>query len=415
MNILVIQSPFMPVTIGGSNFGGIESYVDIFCRNAVNFGHNATLIATQDCKCLGDWEDKITILRTEAPCKAQMAVDSGEPKIRFKYEQLCGLINKVGIENFDLVVNNSDKVKVNNTLYQLSKKLDLHNVVTYMHNPPIFMGSDKTCSKYVQFMDRITYVANSWYNFNKWNQMSQKMHGVNVVASINQLRIEDVAKDIYKSNSDDYTYNPIYPLGGCLACVGRVTEQKNPVAVYDFCRLSNIATDFYGVLTQDKKVVDKFCEKLDSTRVNNIPFRFRENFPVVEKLKQIYDRGEMTISLSTWETYGITAAESFALGLPIVVNENTENNIMYFIKNYTESETIETDTYIVNTLGIILKKVKGGLPNQVKAFNEALDVLKELYNRTLVRDYFNRMCKFNNQHILDFKIVVDRNKDCDAG
>ena len=28
LNILVIQSPFMKVTIGGTNFGGIESYVD---------------------------------------------------------------------------------------------------------------------------------------------------------------------------------------------------------------------------------------------------------------------------------------------------------------------------------------------------------------------------------------------------
>lgn len=414
MEILIIQSPFMPVTIGGSNFGGIESYVDIFCRNAINLGHNVTLIATQDCKCLGDWEDKIKILRTEAPCKAQMAVDSGEPKIRFKYEQLCGLINKVGIENFDLVVNNSDKVKVNNTLYQLSKKLDLHNVVTYMHNPPIFMGSDKTCSKYVQFMDRITYVANSWYNFNKWNQMSQKMHGVDVVTSINQLRIEDVGYEIYKSNEEKYKYNPKYDLGDCLACVGRVTEQKNPVGIFNFCKLSDIFTMFFGVLTQDEKVVNKFKDCLNNSANEEVPFNFNENFPVYDKLRMIYDCGAMTISLSTWETYGITAAESFALGLPIVVNENTENNIMYFIKNYDESETIETDTYIVNTLGIILKKVKGGLPNQVKAFKEALPVLKELYNRTLVRDYFNRMCKFNNQHILDFKIVVDRNKDCDA-
>lgn len=409
MKILVIDSPFLPTNIGGNNFGGIETFVDAFIRNNLNYGHKIDLITTQDSEILVSNEN-LGVYKTELSSKAKMSELTGQPKFRFKYEQIISLISKLGINNYDLVINNSDKIKINSALYQISKKLDCHNVVTYLHNLPIFRGSENTVTKFISFKPYITFVANSTFTFNKWNNTAKnitKNENEFVCSSKVILNIDNIVPD-----NLDYLNN--LKLNN-FVIVGRVTEQKNPCAVKRLSLEMPNEFHFFGINHYDDKEAQKFATI--ETRNN---FTFHENIPIKDKIEYIKENKLSMLSTAVWETYGITAVESFALGLPVIVLNNNDNNIVNFLKDPMINLTCDfmigddpsnpkdkTYGYTVCDYGIILKK--NSPANMAKALVEALDKLNSIYDPYKTIEYFKSNFAFSELFALKLYESTKRN------
>lgn len=389
MKVLVIHNPFLGVHINGNNFGGIETYVNGLVNTLLDNGHEVTLIATADSTAKVD-NPNFKMFLTESASKAVLSEETGNPKARFPYGQYCKLIQEVGIENFDLVINNSDKISINNTLFQISKKKQLHNVVTYLHNPPIYMGSDNTCKRFYSMSDYIMFVANSDYNFRMWNNMSRKLLNHDLIVDVNPLRVEDVPYEAQSVGGVDFTKG---------VCVGRLTGQKNPVLFRNVAKeLPDMTFSWFGILTDDPA-----CANAMKDVPSNLEYKL--SVPKPDKFKFLIEHRPVMISFSVWETYGITAPESFAMGLPIIVLERPDNNIMYFVDNYKCDNEYEDDRVIVNPLGIIIRKSGAKNPVEIaKSINHGKAKYIELFkdSSSLIREYFDEYCKFNMSHIEAF-------------
>lgn len=377
-NILVIDSPFMATHIGGTSFGGIEVYVDTFVRCAVSNGYKVTVVTTSDSTLSVEYVGKVTMLHTDSKSKQEINKINPGKKIRFPYNEMTSIINTLNFNDFDLVLNNCDKPVINR---YLSNKVIKDNyprkVVSYLHNPPIYRGSYESAQKFNKFCTNIQFVLNSVFNFNSWKKITDndELKELNMRLNFNPLKVNN--RNLLATNGFNNRN---------LLAVGRIVKHKGLI------NLKNLANKYPDINCHIiGSIGDDTYNDLNDNKPNNLHFHLNLNNE--EKIKLIYELKGWICSFSCDETYGISAAEGFEMGLPLLVIDINNTNIPYFIK-FHENVTELKDSYVC-PLGICMKK----------GYFKPEDIYKKLdmcFDQSVIKNNFDSNFCMNLDHITKF-------------
>lgn len=384
MKLLIIHSPFMPVHIGGTNFGGVEVYVDSIARCAHDNGDEVTVIVTEDSTCN---VPGINILKVPSVSKFELDKAKERPNqtIRFPYHLLNKVIVEAGINNYDLVINNLDKAVVNRFLSNLQNKLKVRNVVSYIHNPPIFRGSLDDAKKFNDLCPNNLYFFNSNYNYEAWKEIATKENHSSFLSRmcINYLRV-----DINPEPPID-KFNP-----KVLIAIGRITEHKG------FLDLKKIAQNNpdYQCHVLGRIIDQEYYDKLVKDKPEN--FHIHLDLSDDEKNSLIKSLSGWMCSFSCNETYGITAAEGFSLGMPLFVFDKKDTNIPFFIKH--NEQVVDNGGYLESPIGVMIKRGMFSNDNIRKAIDNFS------YNQKGIIEYFEAKCEMNYSHIKAFYEPIEK-------
>lgn len=327
--VLIIQSPFMTVNLGGTCYGGIESYINSLVMSCHYWHANDDealfdVIVTAE----GSITDRLVqkghrIFKTESPSKEHLGKG-----VKFPYGQIAKILGELDLGQYDLILNNSDKVIVNSTLYNLSK--NRYNsklpIVSYIHNPPIYRGSEQTAARFLQMSDLISFVAQSEFNQKMWNTITNSdfMGLVNLGVA-----------DLDSGNLHPKCYNP-----KLFCSIGRLVPHKNFPLYVELAKS-----------TPDSKFIWIGRGEIPKIELPDNLW-LKPNLSQEALVKFLREESPVMVSTSTEEMFGMTAAEGFSLGLPMITFDFPSNNIANIVNSEYEYDYIN---YTVSDLGVVIK------------------------------------------------------------
>ena len=175
--------------------------------------------------------------------------------------------------------------------------------------------------------------------------------------------------------------------------IGRITEEKIPIKFLEkLCILSNdlyknIVFNIYGEkdIQFNKDYVDIFNKMIKDSKINVY------NFIDPENIYKIYEKTDILLISSSYETGSFTCLEAFSYGIPVIARN--VYGLKYLIENNISGYLFESDEDILN-------KIK--------------EISKNKYDKLLKTDSKNKIIEISKKYniidkIKDFEYIIDKN------
>lgn len=345
----MISNPYSYFKIGGKNYGGIETYINNLCLFLSN-EHEIHIVSMK-----GSFIDKgvSNIFIEEIN---QLSIFDGKKQFknyRLDYSEFRNKLKNLSSYNFDLVLNFSDKFKINHALNEYFKC----PIITHLHNLPIFRNSQANAMNFNK-LKNITYVANSQLTLEKWKDL-----GLNIESFVSPKFLPKQTK-LKPINYD------------CFVNISRFHKDKLVLEYLDCSNLfrdSKIYFDLIGVGYNDD-YHSQIKDSLNNVWADHIVNFSGDNDLVHQYLNEIRP---IIVTFSSVESFGITPIEGFMWGLPTICLEQDNSNVKNIIMN--GSVIYDCDEFIITSLGVMIKKKKGKRFKYYKGiFYEVVNIINEL-------------------------------------
>ena len=262
------------------------------------------------------------------------------------------------LEDNSIVYNNINR---NNILYFV------HSAICYKRNIKILN------------IKKAIHLYKEYNNEESWNKIKNNYY-ITLGIELNNINSNNVKHNNVKHNKLN------------INIIGRITEEKIPILFLEkLCILSkkmkNIVINIYGEkdIKFNKDYIDKFNVLIKKSNIKV------HDFVEPEYIYKIYNKTDILLISSSYETGSFTCLEAFSYGIPVIARN--VYGLKYLIENNISGYLFNTDEEILNKLNQI-NSDKNDILLSIEKKNKIIEISKK----------YNIIDK-----IKDFEYIMDEN------